>query len=184
MDSDNRKTPYEMTGTLNAHRRQYVVGAELAGDGLVSVRVWAPDRKRVTVVMDGHETMLDPDADGFPGGSPGETNEGYFRGLAKGQAGSRYGFRLDDDARLYPDPASRSQPDGPHGLSEVVDPSSYAWRDARWPGISLQGQVLYELHVGTFTPEGTWAAAIPHLERAPCARDHDDSDDAGGGLSG
>ena len=51
----------------------------------------------------------------------------------------------------------RFQPDGPHGLSEIVDPSSYAWRDARWPGISLKGQVLYELHVGTFTPEGTWA---------------------------
>jgi maltooligosyltrehalose trehalohydrolase len=162
MDSDNRKTrPHEMTGTLNPLRRQYVVGAELAGDGLVSVRVWAPDRKRVTVVMDGHDTMLDPDPDGFPG----VISDGYFRGLAKGQAGSRYGFRLDDDTRLYADPASRSQPDGPHGLSEIVDPSSYAWQDARWPGISLQGQVLYELHVGTFTPDGTWATAIPHLER-------------------
>ena len=125
-----------MTGTLNAHRRRSAcVGAELAGDGLVSVRVWAPERKRVTVVMDGHETMLDPDADGFRGGgSPGETNEGYLRGLAKGQAGSRYGFRLDDDARLYPDPASRFQPDGPHGPSEVVDPASYAWQDAHWRG--------------------------------------------------
>ena len=87
MDGDNRKTrPYEMTGTLNAHRRQYVVGAELAGDGLVSVRVWAPDRKRVTVVMDDHETMLDPDPDGFPGGNPegnpDGSNDGYFRGLA------------------------------------------------------------------------------------------------------
>jgi maltooligosyltrehalose trehalohydrolase len=143
----------EMTGTTRVHQRQYAVGAELASDGLVSVRVWAPDRERVTVVMDGRATAL------------AREKNGYFSGLARGQAGSRYELGLDDDARPYPDPASRFQPDGPHGLSEVVDPASYAWEDARWPGISLQGQVLYELHVGTFTPEGTWASAALHLKR-------------------
>ena len=85
--------------------------------------------------------------------------------VVDGRAGSTYGFRLDDEARLYPDPASRFQPDGPHGLSEVVDPSSYVWRDADWPGISLEGQVFYELHVGTFTAEGTWAGAARRLDR-------------------
>ena len=146
-----------MTRITKAHERQYAVGAELAGDGLVSVRVWAPDRERVTVVIDGHGTTLDRD--------PDRDNDGYFRGLARGQTGSRYGFELDDDVQLYPDPASRFQPDGPHGLSEIVDPSSYAWKDARWPGILLKGQVLYELHIGTFTPEGTWTSAAHHLER-------------------
>ena len=163
----------EMTGTSKAHQRQYAVGAELAGDGLVSVRVWAPDRERVTVVMDGRTTALDrePDRDADrdldpnPHLSPHLNNGGYFRGLVKGRPGSRYGFALDDDERLYPDPASRFQPDGPHGLSEIVDPSSFAWQDARWAGNSLKGQILYELHVGTFTLEGTWASAAHHLER-------------------
>ncbi len=103
--------------------------------------------------MDGRATVLDRDGDG------------WFSAVVDGRAGSTYGFSLDDEARLYPDPASRFQPDGPHGLSEVVDPSSYVWRDADWPGISLEGQVFYELHVGTFTAEGTWASAANRLDR-------------------
>ncbi len=103
--------------------------------------------------MDGRATVLDRDGDG------------WFSAVVDGRAGSTYGFSLDDEARLYPDPASRFQPDGPHGLSEVVDPSSYVWRDADWPGISLEGQVFYELHVGTFTAEGTWAGAARRLDR-------------------
>jgi maltooligosyltrehalose trehalohydrolase len=154
-----------MTGTTKAHHRQYAVGAELAGDGLVSVRVWAPDRERVTVVMDGRATALDREPDRNSDRNSDRDTDGYFRGLAAGRTGSRYGFGLDDDERLYPDPASRFQPDGPHGLSEVVDPSSYAWQDAHWQGISPKGQIFYELHVGTFTPEGTWASAAHHLER-------------------
>ena len=150
-----------MTGTTKAHQRQYAAGAELAVDGMVSVRVWAPDRERVTVVMDGLATGLARDT--VRGSN--RNGDGHFSGLVQGRSGSRYGFSLDDDARLYPDPASRFQPDGPHGLSEVVDPSSYAWQDAHWPGISLKGQVLYELHVGTFTAEGTWTSAARHLER-------------------
>jgi len=93
--------------------------------------------------------------------------DGYFSGFApSAQTGQRYGFQLDDEERLYPDPASRFQPDGPHGESEVVDPATYAWRDANWRGPQLQGQVLYELHVGTFSPEGTWGGVLerlPHL---------------------
>jgi maltooligosyltrehalose trehalohydrolase len=92
---------------------------------------------------------------------------GYFTGMSpSARAGTRYGLRLDDALALLPDPASRRQPDGPHGLSEVVDPGAYVWHDQEWRGPDLKGQILYELHIGTFTREGTFAAAIeqiPHL---------------------
>ena len=88
---------------------------------------------------------------------------GYFSGLVDAPVGSRYQFRLDSGDRPYPDPASRFQPDGPHGSSEVIDPPSFAWTDQSWPGIAIEGQVIYELHVGTFTREGTWAAAEREL---------------------
>ena len=86
--------------------------------------------------------------------------------LAGAVAGERYRIRLDARAATYPDPASRFQPDGPHGPSEIVDPGQYRWRDRKWPGITLKGQVLYELHIGTFTQEGTWRAAAEPLENA------------------
>jgi maltooligosyltrehalose trehalohydrolase len=88
---------------------------------------------------------------------------GYFAGtLADARAGTRYRFSLDGGPPL-PDPASRFQPDGPHGASEIVDPGAFRWTDTAWPGVSLRGQVLYELHVGTFTREGTWRAAMQQL---------------------
>ena len=80
--------------------------------------------------------------------------------------------------RLYPDPASRFQPEGPHGPSEVVDPNGYSWSDRGWKGIGLKGQVIYEMHVGTFTPEGTWAAAVgklPFLKDIGVTADRDDA---------
>jgi maltooligosyltrehalose trehalohydrolase len=128
------------------------IGARI-GPGGVSFRVWAPGRDRVSVVIDGgQEIALDRDV------------SGYFAGFGAGTgAGTRYRYRLDRDERLYPDPASRFQPDGPHGPSCVVDPDAYAWRDGEWPGLTIEGQVIYEMHVGTFTPEGTWAAAIDKL---------------------
>jgi maltooligosyltrehalose trehalohydrolase len=128
------------------------IGARIMPGG-VSFRVWAPQRERVSVAIEeGDERRLDRDEDG------------YFSGFAAGiGAGARYRYRLDSDERLYPDPASRFQPDGPHGPSCVVDPSAYAWRDSDWPGLSIAGQILYEMHVGTFTPEGTWAAASAKL---------------------
>src|SRR5690606_21098982 len=70
----------------------------------------------------------------------------------------------DDDPNNYPDPASRFQPQGVLEPSQVVDPNSYQWGDVDWPGVKLPGQVLYELHVATITPEGTWAAAIENLD--------------------
>ncbi|HEY2065021.1 MAG TPA: malto-oligosyltrehalose trehalohydrolase [Gemmatimonadaceae bacterium] len=77
-------------------------------------------------------------------------------------AGDRYGYRIDGRPPI-PDPVSRSQPDGVHGLSEVVDPGAFRWRDDGWRGVSLADMVIYELHVGTFTPEGTFDAAAARL---------------------
>ena len=137
-------------------RRRRSVGAEVSGEG-VAFRVWAPDRGRVSVVLDaGGEHPLAREEGGY-----------WSVQVAEAGAGTRYRFRLDDDRTLYPDPASRFQPEGPHGPSEVVDPAAYRWRDADWTGVTLPGQVVYELHVGTFTPHGTWAAAaekLPHLK--------------------
>src|SRR5436190_11296255 len=82
---------------------------------------------------------------------------GYFSAfVSDASAGDRYGYLLDGDESRLPDPASRFQPEGPHGPSEIVDPGGYAWRDEAWRGVRLPGQVIYELHLGTFTPEGTW----------------------------
>jgi len=85
---------------------------------------------------------------------------GWFSGIVEGAAaGTLYRFRLGDDEATYPDPASRFQPEGPHGPSQVVDPDSYRWCDGSWNGV----RVLYELHFGTFTREGTYAAAARRL---------------------
>jgi maltooligosyltrehalose trehalohydrolase len=133
--------------------RPLPIGAELAAHG-VRLRVWAPGRQSVVAV-------LEPDAREVPLAAEGT---GYFSGLAAGAgAGTRYRFRLDSEPALYPDPASRYQPDGPHGPSEVVDSTTFPWNDDDWPGLGLPGQVLYEMHVGTFTADGTWNAAAGHL---------------------
>jgi maltooligosyltrehalose trehalohydrolase len=132
--------------------RRRPVGAETLSDGQAHFRVWAPIRKRVAVVVENGSTVeLEPHEDG------------YFAGIAPAEPGSRYRYRLDNDSTLYPDPASRFQPGGPHGPSEVIDPTAFRWTDTDWPGVRLPGQVIYEMHVGTFTPEGTWAAAARQL---------------------
>ena len=111
-------------------------------------RVWAPAHRRVAVVIDGRDFPLDRE------------DRGYFSGLVpEAHAGTLYKFRLGDEA--YPDPASRFQPEGVHGPSEVIDPA-FAWGPRR--SVSMQDAVFYEMHVGTFTPEGTYAAAIEHLD--------------------
>lgn len=133
-------------------RRRTPLGAEVRPGGGVSFRVWAPERRAVRVVTaDGPEVSLRSE----PGG--------YFHGAVPGAgAGTRYRYRIDGE--LLPDPASRFQPLGPHGPSEVVDPSAFPWTDAEWRGVDPADRVLYEMHLGTFTPEGTWRAALPRLE--------------------
>lgn len=131
--------------------RRYPIGAEVQGDG-THFRVWAPDRLHVEVVFEsGRGQELVPE------------RGGYYSGFATGsRAGSLYRFRLDR-TDLVPDPASRFQPSGPHGPSQVVDSRQFAWTDADWTGRELAGLVNYELHVGTFTQEGTWEAATNQL---------------------
>ena len=131
-------------------------------EGGVHFRVWALQPQRVEVVLEGgpgHAPEAAPVVVALePEGS------GYFSGLvAEAGAGTRYRYRLDGEAALYADPASRFQPDGPHGPSQVVDPDAFQWHDQDWRGVPLEGQVLYELHLGTFTPEGTWEAASREL---------------------
>jgi maltooligosyltrehalose trehalohydrolase len=133
-------------------RRRLPVGAEVQPSGGVHFRVWAPRRRRVEVVL----------ADGAAAELSAEGN-GYFSAFVAGAGeGSLYRYRLDGEG-LFPDPASRFQPDGPHGPSQVIDPGKFAWSDGGWPGVGLEGQVIYELHVGTFTPEGTFEAAARQL---------------------
>jgi maltooligosyltrehalose trehalohydrolase len=89
--------------------------------------------------------------------------QGYFEGTVKdAQAGDRYVYRLDDKGE-YPDPASRFQPEGVHGPSQVVDPTASPWEDEDWRGTELSDFIIYELHVGTFTADGTFEAIIPYL---------------------
>ncbi|MFC9291311.1 malto-oligosyltrehalose trehalohydrolase [Streptomyces sp. NPDC057052] len=113
--------------------------------------VWAPQAERVTLQCEGVTRALERDA----------ARPGWWTGEAEARDGTRYGFAVDDGP-VRPDPRSRRQPDGPDGLSAVVDHGRYAWR-ARWPGRPLPGAVLYELHVGTYTPEGTLDAAADRL---------------------
>jgi maltooligosyltrehalose trehalohydrolase len=95
--------------------------------------------------------------------------EGYHAALVpQAGAGLRYRFRLGGQ-NAFPDPTSRFQPDGPHGPSQVVDPTTFPWRDDPWPGVGIEGQVIYEMHIGTFTQEGDWDSARRELaELASC----------------
>ena len=137
-------------------QRRLPIGAEPLpdGGGGVHFRVWAPRRRQVDVVFE--------DAPLAPVALQSEA-EGYFSGLAPAaRAGALYKLRLDN-ADAFPDPASRFQPQGVHGPSQVTDPDAFDWTDTDWPGIGPANQVLYELHVGTFTREGTWSAATREL---------------------
>jgi len=138
--------------------RRLAVGAEPVPGRGVHFRVWAPERATVAVVFE--------DAAGreSPGLRLAREPGGYFSGMAHdARPGALYRYRLDDEG-AFPDPASRFQPDGPHGPSEVVDAAAYAWNDSSWRGARRDGRVLYELHAGTFTREGTWAAAADRLQ--------------------
>ncbi|NYG54380.1 malto-oligosyltrehalose trehalohydrolase [Nocardioides perillae] len=121
--------------------------------------VWAPRPERVRLLVDGRAVDMRKGDDDWwtpvgdvpdPAGPSGD--------------GVAYGFLLDDDPDPRPDPRSRRQPDGVHGLSRTYDPAAFAWTDDDWTGRQLAGSVVYELHVGTFTPEGTFDAAVERLD--------------------
>ncbi len=129
----------------------------LPAPGGARFRLWAPGARTVSVVLH----------DGRAAGTHilGRDDEGVYDRIVDGAAaGDRYGYSIDGgDPR--PDPASRFQPDGVHGPSQVVDPSAFSWTDTAWRGRSARDLVLYELHVGTFSPEGTFAGTAGCLER-------------------
>jgi maltooligosyltrehalose trehalohydrolase len=135
--------------------RQYSVGAEPSREG-VHFRVWAPRHGSAAVVLQSGDAKKEHPLE--------HEAEGYFSAMVLGaKVSDRYHFRLGGGVELYPDPASRFQPEGPHGPSQVIDPTTYEWSDGDWKGASLRGQVIYELHIGTFTREGTWVAAMCEL---------------------
>lgn len=122
-------------------------------DGGARFRFWAPLCDRVELLL----------ADGDVALPMRRVSRGWFEADVEGAGfGTLYRFRLPDGSQC-PDPASRHQPEGPFGHSELVDPASHRWRDARWRGRPWREAVLYELHVGAFTPEGTFRAAIGKL---------------------
>ena len=124
-------------------------------DGGFRFRVWAPERQRVELVINPRSSAeethrLERSSDGF--------HDGHFAAAA----GARYAYLLDGEGPL-PDPASRSQPEGVHGPSSLVDPSAFRWSDAQWRGLPLEDLIIYEAHVGTFSPEGTYAGLTERL---------------------
>ena len=130
--------------------RRLPVGAEAQPDGSTHFRVWAPDPRTVSLKLErgarSRTIALERE------------EHGYYSALVDdASSGTRYRYLVDDEPLA--DPASRYQPDGPFGPSEVVDPATFGWRQTAWRGVELPGQVMYELHPGTFTSEGTWAAA-------------------------
>jgi maltooligosyltrehalose trehalohydrolase len=130
--------------------------------GGVHFRVWASRRQHVEVILEGgpgHHPGVEPISIALE-----PEGDGYFSGLVpEASAGTFYRYRLDGGTESYPDVASRFQPHGPHGPSQVVNPGAFQWHDQDWRGVPLEGQVLYEMHVGTFTPAGTWETAIGEL---------------------
>ncbi len=153
--------------TSHPHRieRRLPIGAELLANEAIHFRVWAPKPRHVELVLATDPSRL-TESQHHPMEPEGD---GYFSLTSReAKVGMLYGYRLDNQQRILCDPASRFQPEGPAGLSQIVDARSFPWSDHEWTGLRPLGQVIYEMHVGTFTPEGTFAAAakeLPELAR-------------------
>ena len=116
--------------------------------------VWAPRSLKVAVKIGDREYLM-----------RGPSERGWWSvGVEEARPGTDYGFLLDDDPKAWPDPRSQWQPHGVHGASRVYDQSVFVWRDQGWQAPPIELAVIYELHVGTFTPKGTFAAAIERLD--------------------
>ncbi len=126
-------------------------GAEYVAAGEVRFRLWAPGQEKVTLRIDGEDTEMS------------RTDDGWFELLATGIVpGTEYNYVLADGS-VVPDPAARGQKADVNGPSLVIDPTSYVWKHPEWKGRPWEETVVYELHVGTFTTEGTFRAAIDKL---------------------
>ena len=140
------------------HRR-LPVGADLQG-GEVLFRVWAPNRHTVDLLLTdvgstSRTIRLVPEGNGY-----------FSAAVEEAGAGTLSWYRFDSEKDLLPDPASRFQPEGPMGPSEIIDPDAFVWTDAAWTGVRHEGNVLYELHIGTFTKEGGY---LPGRDRSVTA---------------
>ncbi len=132
------------------------LGATVVDGGEVLFRVWAPHAKEVSVRI-----LNNGAKEGIP---LKEDRQGYFAAKAYDVfQGARYFYILDHGTH-YPDPASRFQPEGVHGPSQIINPGEFLWEDAGWKGVSQDELIIYEVHTGTFTAEGTFQAIIPHLD--------------------
>jgi malto-oligosyltrehalose trehalohydrolase len=125
-------------------------GAQIEREG-TRFRLWAPNAQQVELQLDGRSLPMHAD------------NDGWYEVLLKAPAGSRYAFRIDGKLNV-PDPASRYNPDDIHAPSAVIDPLAFDWPDDDWCGRPWEEAVIYELHIGTFTGEGTFAAAQSRLD--------------------
>ncbi|WP_419418507.1 malto-oligosyltrehalose trehalohydrolase [Legionella sp. D16C41] len=136
-------------------QRRLPIGAEVVNNG-VHFRVWAPKRKKIKLILNHDQSAsLVLQAEG----------NGYFSTFVpNAKAGDQYSFQLDNNKILYPDPASRYQPQGPHQSSEVIDNKSFQWSDHNWKGIQKEEAIIYEMHIGTFTQEGNWRSAAKQLD--------------------
>lgn len=131
----------------------YMNGATVTSRG-AHFRVWAPSCRSIDVIIRSNSKTVPLKAQ----------KGGFFEGDVPGaRAGDLYWFRLNGTDNL-PDPCSRYQPEGPHGPSQIIDPKKFKWTDRKWKGTALQHQVIYELHIGTFTKEGTFKAAQRELK--------------------
>jgi maltooligosyltrehalose trehalohydrolase len=138
----------------NHHARPALGATPLPGGGW-NFTVWAPLHERLELHLPNNGAAFPMQRDAL----------GYHSVIDENvQAGTKYLYRFGD-SRERPDPASRRQPDGVHGLSELVDLRSFEWTDSNWKGLALEDSVFYEVHVGTFTREGTFAALLASLDR-------------------
>lgn len=135
------------------YRHTMPFGAEYAGHGRVRFRLWAPKAPSVAVFLTELESEI----------SMPSVGEGWFELSTEARPGAQYQFKIDDQ-HLVPDPASRFQPSGVHGASEVIDPLAFEWQAKDWRGRPWDEAVIYEMHVGTFTREGTFAGAEKKLD--------------------
>lgn len=137
--------------------RKYAIGAEVARMGGVHFRVWAPKPSRISLVLEtGQQGTVE-----YP---LIREEDGYWScHVPEAKSGMLYRYRPDGQENMFPDPASRFQPQGPHGPSQIVDPRAFSWSDRHWQGVPRHGRVIYEMHIGTFTAEGTFLAALEKL---------------------
>ena len=133
---------------------QLKMGAQLIGDEQVHFRLWAPKLKKASVKLLENPIRIIPMKIG---------DENVFECIATNVKPNTDYLYILDDQQERPDPVSRYQPQGVHGPSRVIDPNDFKWTDDKWHGLELQDLIIYELHVGTFTPEGTFEAIIEKL---------------------